>query len=199
MVIETLVVGPIQAQLLYCRLRRDTGSDRYRPGRQVNRILAGLRKNSLELKYIVNTHGHFDHVGGNKALKEAGQALILIHRGDAPLLTELSRMAAVWGMRVDEFSPAGSVFGRGRPSGFWNDLPEGHSYPGAFRRGDFPLYPKGCFCRDTLFAGSIGRFPGGGLRYPDFRGSKSVVRSRGRCRGLSRSRPGHNHRAGAPV
>ena len=29
-----------------------------------------LNKNNLKLKLIINTHHHFDHVGGNKKLKE---------------------------------------------------------------------------------------------------------------------------------
>ena len=33
-------------------------------------IIKIIEKNELNLKYILNTHHHYDHVGGNKELKE---------------------------------------------------------------------------------------------------------------------------------
>jgi glyoxylase-like metal-dependent hydrolase (beta-lactamase superfamily II) len=163
MVIETLVVGPIQANCFIVGCEETREAIVIDPGDEVNRILAGLRKNSLELKYIVNTHGHFDHVGANKALKEAGQALILIHRGDAPLLTELSRMAAVWGMRVDNSPPPDRFLEDGDQVVFGTISLKVIHTPG-HSEGGISLYtPKVVFVGDTLFAGSIGRtdFPGG--------------------------------------
>jgi len=39
-------------------------------------IIDFLKKNNLDLKYILNTHHHFDHVGGNLELKKKYKALI---------------------------------------------------------------------------------------------------------------------------
>ena len=36
-----------------------------------------LEKNNLSLNFILNTHHHYDHVGGNKELKEKYQSKIL--------------------------------------------------------------------------------------------------------------------------
>ena len=33
-------------------------------------IIDFVENNKINLKYILNTHHHFDHVGGNKELKE---------------------------------------------------------------------------------------------------------------------------------
>ena len=33
-------------------------------------IINEIKKNNLKLKYILNTHHHYDHVGGNLKLKE---------------------------------------------------------------------------------------------------------------------------------
>ena len=33
-------------------------------------VINEIEKNNLKLKYILNTHHHYDHVGGNKKLKE---------------------------------------------------------------------------------------------------------------------------------
>src|SRR5208283_4048863 len=75
------------------------------PGAEAKRILAGLQKHGLKIKYIINTHGHFDHVGANKALKDLTGAPILIHREDAPMLAHGGGM---WGMssqtsKADQF------------------------------------------------------------------------------------------------
>ncbi len=39
-----------------------------------------LKKNSFQLKYIINTHGHYDHVDGNDDLKSEFDAKIVAHR-----------------------------------------------------------------------------------------------------------------------
>jgi len=36
------------------------------PGDETDRILFSLAESKLRVRYIINTHGHFDHVGGNK-------------------------------------------------------------------------------------------------------------------------------------
>jgi len=47
-----------------------------------------INNRNLKLKYIVNTHHHIDHTGGNAMLKQATGARILIHELDAPVLPE---------------------------------------------------------------------------------------------------------------
>ena len=53
------------------------------PGDDAEVILGVLEERSLKLEGIINTHGHFDHIGANGALKEATEAALYIHRGDA--------------------------------------------------------------------------------------------------------------------
>ena len=38
------------------------------PGDEADRILKAVQKLNLTIKYIVNTHGHADHIGANKQL-----------------------------------------------------------------------------------------------------------------------------------
>ena len=33
-------------------------------------VIKAIEENKVKLKYILNTHHHYDHVGGNKELKE---------------------------------------------------------------------------------------------------------------------------------
>ncbi|MBI5603583.1 MAG: MBL fold metallo-hydrolase [Deltaproteobacteria bacterium] len=163
MIIQSLVVGPIQANCFILGDEKTLEAVVIDPGDEVKRILAGLQKQSLQLKYIINTHGHFDHVGANKALKDKTGAPILIHKGDAPMLSQLSASAAVWGMQVDDSPQADRLLEDGDRIVFGQITLEVIHTPG-HSPGGISLYtPKDLFVGDTLFAGSIGRtdFPGG--------------------------------------
>lgn len=49
------------------------------PGAEAEKIYSYLLDNDLELKFIINTHGHFDHIGANEFLKMKTGADILAH------------------------------------------------------------------------------------------------------------------------
>lgn len=49
------------------------------PGAEGEKLYNYLQENELELEYIINTHGHFDHIGANKFLKKKTDAKILAH------------------------------------------------------------------------------------------------------------------------
>ncbi|MFH1596348.1 MAG: MBL fold metallo-hydrolase, partial [Pseudomonadota bacterium] len=53
------------------------------PGGDEDEILEVLNHHKLQLKLIIDTHGHFDHVDANLPLKEATGAQIAIHELDA--------------------------------------------------------------------------------------------------------------------
>ncbi len=63
------------------------------PGGDGPDILAAIQKENLTIKTIINTHGHFDHVGANQALQEATGAPIAIHQSDADMLSQPSAEA----------------------------------------------------------------------------------------------------------
>ena len=45
-------------------------------------IISYLKKENLELNYILNTHHHFDHIGGNSELKKIYNAKVVGFEGD---------------------------------------------------------------------------------------------------------------------
>ena len=162
MIIQSLTVGPIQANCFILGCEQTQEAVVIDPGDEAKRILSGLQKKALTLKYIINTHGHFDHVGANKALKDMTGAPILIHREDAPMLANLSASAGMWGMRAED-SPPDQFIKDGDRIVFGQITLEVIHTPG-HSPGGISLYtPKVVFVGDTLFAGSIGRtdFPGG--------------------------------------
>jgi len=135
------------------------------PGGDEDEILDVLNYNKFQLKLIIDTHGHFDHVDANQPLKEATGAQIAIHEADAQMLAQPSAEAMFFtGNRVRLSQPdillkEGDVltFGKyrlkvlhtpGHTPGGISLVLENHTY---------------VYVGDLLFAGSIGRtdFPGG--------------------------------------
>ena len=45
-------------------------------------VITFLKKNNLKLNYILNTHHHFDHIGGNVELKKLYNAKVVGFNGD---------------------------------------------------------------------------------------------------------------------
>ena len=52
-------------------------------------IIKYLEDTQIKLKFILNTHHHYDHVGGNKKLKEKYGASIVGYRGDKERIPEI--------------------------------------------------------------------------------------------------------------
>ncbi len=133
------------------------------PGDDGDQILIALAKSSLKVKYLINTHGHFDHVGANKAMKEATNAEIGIHPDDAPMLMELSKSASMFGLSAENSPPADILLNHGDQLSFGDITLDVIHTPG-HSKGGICLYTKGyLFAGDTLFKSSIGRtdLPGG--------------------------------------
>ena len=105
MIIKTLAVGPIMANCFIVGCEQTRAAAVIDPGDEADRILLALAESRLTVAQIINTHGHFDHVGANARLKKATEAPISVHALDAPMLAQLSKMAAMWGMSAEN-SPA---------------------------------------------------------------------------------------------
>ena len=157
MIIKKLEVGPIMANcfILGCELTKQAVV--IDPGDDADRILMELGKSNLTVKYLINTHGHFDHVSANKRMKEATGAQIAIHPEDEPMLHELSQSALMFGLSAENSPPADILLKDGDEVSFGDITLQVIHTPG-HSRGGISLYTKGhLFSGDTLFAGSIGR------------------------------------------
>jgi hydroxyacylglutathione hydrolase len=163
LIVKELTVGPIMANCFILGCEETKEAAVIDPGDEADRILMTLAKSALTVKYIINTHGHFDHVSANKRLKEATGADILIHPLDAPMLNQLAAAASAWGFSSENSPPPDRMLEDGDVVTVGNiELTVLHT-PG-HTPGGISLYTDGAvFVGDTLFAGSIGRtdFPGG--------------------------------------
>ena len=136
------------------------------PGLEPDLILDFLKEQGLTPAAILNTHGHADHIGGNRAMKAAfPDAPLVIGVNEANLLTDAeANLSAPFGMPITS-PPADRLVREGESLDYAGipleviDVP-GHS-PGhvVFL---FRAVPILVFGGDVLFRGSIGRydFPG---------------------------------------
>ena len=163
MIIKELVVGPLMANCFICGCSKTKEAVVIDPGGDADTILLSLAESKLKVKYIINTHGHFDHVSANGKMKDATGADILIHPLDASMLEKLSSNAAFFGVSVENSPPCDQTLEEGDTVSFGDITLKVIHTPG-HTPGGISLYTNGIvFVGDTLFAGSIGRtdFPGG--------------------------------------
>ncbi len=164
---KILPVGPLQCNCSIIGDEQTREAMVIDPGDQIEDILRILGGEKLQLKQIVITHAHIDHVGGAMKLKAATGAPILMNQSDYALLKMLDMQAAWVGMKppgpvqIDEGIGDGRVLEIGEIRSNVIHTP-GHT------EGSICLYfpdQKKLIAGDTLFAGSIGRtdLPGGSL------------------------------------
>lgn len=134
------------------------------PGGSAERILAAIGNEKLKVKYIINTHGHADHILANLRIKEATGAPILIHEADADMLTSAARNLSMYIGGAANCGPADHKLREGDVIRVADDLEFTVLHTAGHTPGGICLKTEGVlFSGDTLFAESIGRtdFPGG--------------------------------------
>jgi glyoxylase-like metal-dependent hydrolase (beta-lactamase superfamily II) len=167
MIHEILPVGPLRCN---CSVIGDETSREAMvidPGDDLQQVLALIRKHDLQVKQIVITHAHIDHVGGAMKLRAATGAPILLNQNDYALLKMLDVQAA-W---IGVVSPGKVEIDRSVTSGETvtaGSLTAGILHTPGHTEGSICLYfaaDKKLIAGDTLFRGSIGRtdLPGGSM------------------------------------
>jgi hydroxyacylglutathione hydrolase len=155
--IQCFTVGPFATN---CYLIREEASNKailVDPGFDSKRIMAQIDQAGLELKYIINTHCHIDHVAEAKLIQDRYSAPFYIHEDEMPILEYLPQQSSMFGLhhagqpKVNAFVKDGDELHLGKINGRVIHTP-GHS-PG----GICLLFGTHLFCGDTLFYDSIGR------------------------------------------
>ncbi|HDZ24947.1 hypothetical protein LCGC14_1063230 [marine sediment metagenome] len=160
---EVIVVGSLETNcyVVYCQDSLECAV--VDPGAEADRIFQLIARKSLKPALILNTHGHIDHIGANKDIKEKFSIPLYIHSADSPMLGNVkqSEMAAFLGV-IDSPSPDhllndGDKIKIGKSFLRVIHTP-GHSPGSVSFLGDGFLLSG-----DTLFLGGVGRtdLPGG--------------------------------------
>jgi hydroxyacylglutathione hydrolase len=165
------------------------------PAANIDGIIAQADQNKVKIQYIVNTHGHVDHIAGNLDMKNKTGAKIIIHESDAEMLTStpamiLKMFGAKQSPTADRTVGDGDIISVGGISLKVLHTP-GHS------PGSMSLYTEGyVFTGDTLFVGGVGRtdLPGGSSQVM----ARSIQQKLCTLPDDTTVMPGHNY-GGAPT
>lgn len=159
MLIETFTVGMLSTN---CYVASDHDTKEaiiIDPGldytSEAQQIIDYIEQAQLKIKYVINTHGHNDHVKGDAILQEKYNVPIRIHKLDAYFIESIKTGKAPTNILLEE----GDLIKFGKET-----LTVLHT----------PGHTRGCICLvgdhlaftgDTLFAGGIGRtdFPEGSM------------------------------------
>lgn len=163
MIVECIVVGALGANCYIIGCEESGEAAVIDPGGDSDKIKGVLDKKNLKLKYIIDTHGHIDHIAGNDKLRDATGAQVLIHELDAEMLGDsMLNLSELMGF-ANEFKPADRTLNDGDIVEVGKVKLEVLHTPGHTRGGISLAADGAVFSGDTLFNVSIGRtdFPGG--------------------------------------
>ena len=77
-------------------------------GGEIDKIYNDINEFGGKLKYILNTHGHFDHIWGEKEAQDKYKIDIYIHKDDLEMVNNLETYTKLWGFPLQ--SPPKEVF-----------------------------------------------------------------------------------------
>jgi hydroxyacylglutathione hydrolase len=135
------------------------------PAEENSIILKILAKEGFSLQFIIDTHGHADHIGGNHFLKNNTSAKLLIHRMDQDMLTDSQKNLSFYTGNAIQSPPADGYLEEGKDIKIGSlNISVIHT-PGHSPGSTSLLVSNKIFTGDTLFANGIGRtdLPGGSL------------------------------------
>ncbi|BCS92433.1 Hydroxyacylglutathione hydrolase [Metallosphaera sp. J1] len=152
--LKTFVLGPLNTN---CYVLWDGGEALViDPGGDPSQVIEFLKRNNLSLKYIIATHGHFDHVLGVKSLKRVG-GRFLMNLKDVDLMPLYYDWKELPPEPDDELSD-GAELRIGSLTAM------AISTPGHTMGSTSILVEQSLFTGDTLFKGTVGRYDLGGDR-----------------------------------
>jgi len=163
MIVKQIIVGSMAVCCYIVACEKTGKAAVIDPGGDEKKILAEIKDKGYQVEYIIATHGHPDHVCGNRVIQEATGAKIVMHRLDSLFFNkpEVRSYFSMLGLEpsppVDREVEEGESIEIGTVSLKVIHTP-GHT-PGGMCLYNAPDLITG----DTLFVGGLGRtdFPGG--------------------------------------
>ena len=168
MILETREAPPFHKNGFVVGCERTREAILVDPGDEVDELLAAVTTHRLDVRHILLTHAHIDHITGVAAAKKALVAPVYLHRDDLPLYEHAVEQGRMFGFHVEQ-PPAVDRFYDQDPIRFGDYEVRVHHTPGhcpggvCLHVGKTGEVGTHLLVGDTLFAGSIGRtdLPGG--------------------------------------
>ncbi len=157
MIIEQILVTPL---VVFCYLIVDETTREAAlidPAGDFSKIDKIIRKHNAKIKYIINTHGHYDHISGNEYYLKNQDAILLIHARDVSKLGDLARSVTKDFRGNKNSKETGLKLKDGDNIKIGSSAVSVIETPG-HSEGSICLYSKGhVFTGDTLFTAGMGR------------------------------------------
>lgn len=160
MLVETFTVGMLSTNCYVASCTKTNEALVIDPGLEFSlesqQIFDYIEQAKLKVKFILNTHGHDDHIKGNAVIQEKYNVPICIHSFDSHFI-ETSQKKNI---------PSNIVLEEGALLQCGNEELKVMHTPGHTPGSICFLAERLIFTGDTLFAGGIGRtdFPGGSMK-----------------------------------
>ena len=172
--VESQVVGPFFKNGFVVVCERSREAVLIDPGDEVPGLLSFAQRERIQIRYILLTHAHIDHVTGVTAARRALNVPIYLHRDDLFLYDRVAEQAAMFGVGIsaEPLPPVDAFYAAGQVIRFGDCEVRPHHTPGHCPggvclqiglAGQTRQTATDLFVGDTLFARSIGRtdLPGG--------------------------------------
>lgn len=133
------------------------------PGDEVDALLQSAVDDQVEVKAILLTHAHLDHVTGVARAKRVLGVPVWLHKDDEFLYKGVVEQGMMFGLRVERQPPVDNFYVAGQPFRFGECIVDVLHTPGhcpggvCLAIGRMDSTARDLFVGDTLFAGSIGR------------------------------------------
>jgi len=163
MQIKKLIVGPFEVNT-YILISEKSDKNNLLPaiiidpGCEYNEMQDILE--NLDVKYILNTHGHFDHIIGNSSIKKIKNSKIIIHKYDSEMLTEPEKNLSNYFLNNIKSNPADIIIEDENFTIELNEIKLNTIFVPGHTEGSIAFYfekEKLLFSGDFIFENSIGR------------------------------------------
>ncbi len=153
---EVFVTGPLLTNCYVLWDHQGVGYIIDPGGEDMDNVISFVKGRGIKVKYVLSTHGHFDHVSGVNRLKREFPSLVfLVHERDLELVHKSDEMARRFSVEME---------GPPEPDGFLDEVDgiEVINTPGHTMGSVCFLVQDFLFTGDTLFKGTVGRVDLGG-------------------------------------
>jgi hydroxyacylglutathione hydrolase len=161
--VERFSVGPLDNNLYLLTAASGTEAIVVDPSLESEHVLAEISRRGLDVKRILITHAHIDHIHAVKRFHESTGAPVWVHAADRPLYERGAEQAAGIGLSWEGSAPIAHAIEDGEEAGLPGIELRAIHTPGHSPGSVTFVTSEGLIAGDVLFRGSVGRtdLPGG--------------------------------------